>query len=86
MLEINVDDRTQLLTIHKVHPHGKIRVRAEMFGIINILVYGLTRHTELFRNFGGADAFSMQFQNLYSLVRGKLCLAACIARIGMTAL
>lgn len=55
-----------------------------MLSIIDILVYGLARHAELFRNFGVADAFSMQFQNLYGLVWGKLRLAACIARIGIT--
>ena len=31
-----------------------------MFGIIDILVYGLARHAELFRNLGVADAFSMR--------------------------
>lgn len=51
-----------------------------MLGVIDILIYGLARHTELFRNLGVADAFSMQFQNLYDLVGGKLRLATRIAR------
>ena len=54
-----------------------------MFGIIDILVYGLARHAELFCNLGVVDAFSMQFQNLYGLIGGKLRLAARIARIWM---
>ena len=54
-----------------------------MLGVIDILIYGLARHAELFCNLGVADAFSMQFQNLYGLVGGQLCLAARIARIWM---
>lgn len=50
---------------------------------VQVKVYGLARHTELFCNLGVADAFSMQFQNLYGLVGGKLRLAARIARIWM---
>ena len=56
-----------------------------MLGVIDILVYGLARHAELFCNLGVADAFSMQFQNLYGLVGGQLCLAARIARIWISA-
>ena len=52
-----------------------------MLGVIDILIYGLARHAELFRNLGVADAFSMQFQNLYNLVGGKLRLATCVARL-----
>ena len=52
-----------------------------MLGVIDILIYGLARHAELFCNLGVADAFSMQFQNLYDLVGGKLRLATRIARI-----
>ena len=54
-----------------------------MLGVIDILIYGLARHAKLFCNLGVADAFSMQFQNLYDLVGGKLRLAARIARIWM---
>ena len=46
-----------------------------MLGVIDILIYGLARHAKLFCNLGVADAFSMQFQNLYGLVGGKLRLA-----------
>ena len=52
-----------------------------MLGVIDILIYGLALHAELFRNLGVADAFSMQFQNLYGLIGGKLRLATRIARI-----
>lgn len=52
-----------------------------MLGVIDILIYGLARHAELFCNLGDADAFSMQFQNLYGLVGGKLRLATRIARV-----
>ena len=54
-----------------------------MLGVIDILIYGLARHAELFRNLGVADAFSMQFQNLYGLIGGELRLATRIARIWM---
>ena len=54
-----------------------------MLGVIDILIYGLARHAELFRNLGVADAFSMQFQNLYGLIGGKLRLATRIAGFGL---
>lgn len=54
-----------------------------MLGVIDILIYGLARHTELFRNLGVADAFSMQFQNLYDLVGVSCALRPALRGFGL---
>ena len=56
MPEINVNHRTEIHPVHKIHPHPDIRIIAELVRLTDLVVNRLPGNAELPRNFSNVHS------------------------------